>query len=87
MLNGCEGVQECAVVSRPDARWGEVPVAFVVRRKEFALSRDDVLALFQDSIARFKHPRDVVFVEALPRNAMGKILKNKLRDELRAGAP
>ena len=86
VLNGCEGVQECAVVSRPDARWGEVPIAVVVRRKEFALSRDDVLALFQDSIARFKHPRDVVFVEALPRNAMGKILKNKLRDELRAGA-
>ena len=63
-----------------------MPIAVVVRRKEFALSRDDVLALFQDSIARFKHPRDVVFVEALPRNAMGKILKNKLRDELRAGA-
>jgi fatty-acyl-CoA synthase len=86
VLHECERVQECAVVARLDARWGEVPVAFVVRKPDCALSRDDVLALFEGRLARFKLPRDVFFVEALPRNAMGKILKSRLREQLRESA-
>ena len=85
VLHECERVQECAVVARSDARWGEVPVAFVVRKQDCALARDDVIKLFEGRLARFKCPHDVFFVEALPRNAMGKTLKTKLREQLREG--
>jgi fatty-acyl-CoA synthase len=70
---------EAGVVGRDDERWGEVPVAVVVRAANERVSVDDVLALFDGSLARYKHPKDVVFVDALPRNAMGKIVKDQLR--------
>ncbi len=76
-------IAEAAVVARPDPRWGEVPVAIVVRR-DAALAAPEVLALFQDRIARFKHPREVVFAEVLPKNAIGKVLRYVLRRELAA---
>ena len=44
------------------------------------LTRDAVLALYAERLARYKHPRDVVFVDALPRNVMGKILKFEIRE-------
>ena len=49
------------------------------------LTRTDVLSLFDGRLARFKHPRDVVFVERLPRNAMGKVLKYELRARAKQG--
>jgi len=70
---------EAGVVGRDDERWGEVPVAVVVRAPNEMVSVDDVFALFDGSLARYKHPKDVVFVDALPRNAMSKILKDQLR--------
>jgi len=70
---------EAGVVGRDDERWGEVPVAVVVRAPNEMVSTDDVFAMFDGSLARYKHPKDVVFVDALPRNAMGKILKDQLR--------
>jgi fatty-acyl-CoA synthase len=79
-------IAEAAVVGRADARWGEVPVACVVPRPGAAVTREDVIALFRDRIARYKHPRDVVFLEALPRTALGKIQKFELRRRLAAGA-
>jgi len=79
-------IAEAAVVARPDARWGEVPVAVIVRRADAALAAAEVLALFQDRIARFKHPRDVVFAASLPKNALGKVLRHELRRELAAPA-
>lgn len=83
VLADCPDIAEAAVVARPDPRWGEVAVAIVVPRPGATLSAADVLALFEGRLARFKHPRDVVFVDALPRNAMGKILKYELRERLR----
>ncbi|GBD41576.1 Long-chain-fatty-acid--CoA ligase [bacterium HR39] len=77
-------IREAVVVGRPDPRWGEVPVAVVVRADP-ALREEEVLALFEGRLARFKHPRAVVFVEELPRNVMGKVLKYRLREWL-AGA-
>lgn len=77
-------IAEAAVVARPDPRWGEVPVAIVVRRADAALAAAEVLALFQDRIARFKHPRAVVFAASLPKNAIGKVLRYELRRELAA---
>ena len=79
VLDRCADIAEAAVVGRPDDRWGEVAVAVVVRRSGAVLDRDGVLALFDGQLARFKHPRDVVFRDDLPRNAMGKILKFELR--------
>jgi fatty-acyl-CoA synthase len=80
VLHECAGIADAAVVARPHPRWGEVPVAVVVLRPGAGLAREAVLALFEGRLARFKHPHDVMFVEALPRNAMGKVLKYQLRE-------
>jgi acyl-CoA synthetase (AMP-forming)/AMP-acid ligase II len=75
-----DGVVESAVVGVPDARLGEVGKAFVVRRAGAALEADDVIAFLKERVANFKVPREVVFVDALPRNLAGKILKRALRE-------
>ncbi len=79
-LDACPDIVEAAVVARPDARWGEVPVACVVRREDSMITKEQVLALYGGRLAKYKHPRDVVFMDALPRNVMGKILKYQLRE-------
>jgi long-chain acyl-CoA synthetase len=70
-------VAECSVVGRPHPEWGEAVVAFVVRRGD--VSAEDLEKLCLDSIARFKRPREYRFVEALPKNNYGKVLKTELR--------
>jgi fatty-acyl-CoA synthase len=80
VLAECPDIADAAVVARPDPKWGEVPVAVVVRRNGAALGAGDVKSLFGDRLARFKHPHDVLFVDALPRNVMGKVLRFQLRD-------
>ncbi|MBX9609201.1 MAG: AMP-binding protein [Gammaproteobacteria bacterium] len=72
-------LREAAVAGRPDPHWGQVPVVVAVQGRE-PLAREEVLALFDGRIARYKQPKDVVFVEALPRNAMGKVEVVKLRE-------
>ena len=62
VLRTLDGVAEATVVGRADPRWGEVLVAVVVRRPGSGLDRVTILAGFQDRLARFKHPKDVVFV-------------------------
>jgi HIP---CoA ligase len=74
-----DGVQDVAVVGVPDERMGEVGKAFVVVAPDSGLSADDVLAFARERLANFKVPREVAFVEALPRNLGGKVLKNELR--------
>jgi len=71
------GILEGAVCARPDPRWGEVPVAIVVPGPGF--DRDVLLHHFEGRLARFKHPRDVVLVSALPRTALGKVQLSALR--------
>ncbi|MBZ0215378.1 MAG: AMP-binding protein, partial [Fimbriimonadaceae bacterium] len=75
-------IQESAVVARPDEKWGEVAVAIIVRKEGSTLDAAEALKIFDGVIARYKHPRDVMFVDALPRNVMGKILKYQLRNML-----
>jgi fatty-acyl-CoA synthase len=75
------GVAECAVVGLPDARWGEVPVAVLVRTSDAAgqaLDAEAVLHHLQSRIARFKLPRRVVFMGSLPKSALGKVQKPAL---------
>jgi fatty-acyl-CoA synthase len=85
VLADCPDIIESAVVGQDDPRWGEVAVAVVVRRAGSTLDVAGVLALFEARLARFKHPRRVVFAEQLPKTALGKVQKSELRSELRAG--
>jgi fatty-acyl-CoA synthase len=72
-------VLEVAVVGRPDERWGEVPVAFVVIRPGATATAEQLLVHCGEQLARFKVPKDVTFLDALPRNPSGKVLKRELR--------
>jgi long-chain acyl-CoA synthetase len=73
-------VAECSVVGRPHPEWGEEVVAFVVRSGDVDARQLDELCL--GHIARFKRPRDYRFVDALPKNNTGKVLKTELRKGL-----
>lgn len=72
-------VAEVAVVGLPDDKWIEAVTAFVVRRGE--TTEAELIAHARERLAPFKAPKRVVFVDELPRNASGKILKRRLRDE------
>jgi fatty-acyl-CoA synthase len=74
------GVAEVAVVSRPDAKWQEVPVAYVVPRAGAAVDADALKHHVAEHLARFKVPREIVFVGSLPRNALGKVQHFRLKD-------
>lgn len=76
------GVAEAAVVGLPDERWIEAVTAVVVPRGE--VTETELMAYARERLAHFKAPKRVLFVEALPRNASGKILKRELRDCLGA---
>lgn len=72
------GVLEVAVIAQPDPRWGEVGLAIVVPREAGSLTGEEILAYCADKVARYKIPKVVYFTTALPRNAMGKVIKGKL---------
>ncbi|WP_426571443.1 acyl-CoA synthetase [Aquihabitans sp. McL0605] len=73
-------VVEAAVVGRPDERWGEVPIAYVVVDADSPTTPDELIEHCRGQLAKFKVPRDVVLIEALPRNPSGKVLKRELRE-------
>jgi len=79
VLYECDAVLEAAVVAMPDARWGEVPRAFVVLKPGQQLTEPALIAHCRSRLAGFKTPKQVVFLEALPRNPSGKVLKRELR--------
>jgi fatty-acyl-CoA synthase len=79
ILLECPQIAEACVVGRPDARWGEAVVAVVVLRNGSSLRSEDVLKLFENRIARYKHPREVKFMQALPRTALGKLRKDEIK--------
>jgi fatty-acyl-CoA synthase len=72
-------VVECGVIGRPDRRWGEVPVAYVIRRSGCIVDAESLKAHAHTQLARFKVPRDIVFVDDLPRTALGKVQHFVLR--------
>jgi acyl-CoA synthetase (AMP-forming)/AMP-acid ligase II len=76
-----DAVVEAAVVGRPDPKWGEVPIAYVVVRAEAAPTAAELIEHCRGQLAKFKVPKDVLFVDALPRNPSGKVLKRELRDQ------
>ncbi len=74
-------VAEAAIIGIPDDRWGETGKAVVVVKLDQQLSADDVVAHCLKNLAKFKVPASVEFIDALPRNATGKVLKRNLRDQ------
>jgi fatty-acyl-CoA synthase len=78
-------VADCAVIGVPDQRWGEVGRAIVALRPGTSASADEILGFLSGRLAKYKIPRSVVVVEALPHNAAGKLLKGPLRE--RFGSP
>lgn len=81
VIEGHPGVAEVAVVGLPDEEYGERVVAAVVR-DDSGLSAEKVKDFCREDLAGYKKPREVVFVDALPRNALGKVLKHQVRDQL-----
>ncbi len=82
VLNLHPAVAECSVVGRPHPEWGEEVVAFVVSRPGSKVTPAELDRLCLDNIARFKRPKDYRFIDALPKNNYGKILKTELRTKL-----
>jgi acyl-CoA synthetase (AMP-forming)/AMP-acid ligase II len=80
------GVADAAVIGQDSAKWGESPLAIIVR-KDPALTEADILAHCNNKLARFKLPKGVVFIDVIPRNPSGKILKRVLRDDYPGPAP
>ena len=80
LINGIEGVTESAVIGLPHPDFGEGVAVVVVGNAGANLKADDVLAGLKDKLAGFKQPKFIFFTEKLPRNAMGKVQKNILRE-------
>jgi fatty-acyl-CoA synthase len=79
VLLECPDVAEVAVVGRPDGNWGEVVVAVVAPKAGSPLTRERLMALLEGRIARYKHPRQMLFVDELPKTALGKVRKEDVR--------
>ncbi len=77
-----QGIEEAAVVGKPDPDWGEVPVAFVVTAPGVNISPAELDRACLDNLARYKRPKSYIFVDQLPRNSTGKVLKGELRAKL-----
>lgn len=74
-----EAVLEVAVVGVPNERWGEVPRAYVVLKENHSVTEDEIIEFCKERLASYKCVKEVSFIEQLPRNAVGKILKNHLK--------
>jgi fatty-acyl-CoA synthase len=72
-------VVDCGVIGHPDPKWQEVPVAYVIRRADTSVDAEGLKAHVLTQLARFKVPRDIVFVEELPRTALGKVQHFRLK--------
>ncbi|MCK4784861.1 MAG: long-chain-fatty-acid--CoA ligase [Desulfobacteraceae bacterium] len=74
-------IEEAAVIGIPDPEWGQEPRAVVVLKKAEGATAEEIMEYCRSRLAGFKRPRSVIFVDSLPRNAMGKVLKKELREK------
>jgi acyl-CoA synthetase (AMP-forming)/AMP-acid ligase II len=84
VLSEYDALAECAVVGVPDKRWGEAVCAVVVQRPGHSVSARQVIEYVAERIGSYKKPTHVVFVDHLPRSALGKVSKQEIREELAA---
>jgi fatty-acyl-CoA synthase len=80
LLSNHDAVAEASVIGVDDEKFGQRLKAFVVLRDGQGLTEDDLKAYVKDNLARYKVPREVVFLDELPRNATGKVLKRELAE-------
>ncbi|MFC2046756.1 class I adenylate-forming enzyme family protein [Chloroflexota bacterium] len=81
ILHSHPKIDEAAVIGVPDEEWGEQPRAVIVLKKGEAATPDEIMEYCRDRLASFKRPRSVNFVDELPRNPMGKVIKRVLRQQ------
>ena len=74
------GIVEVSVVGKPHQKWGEVPVVVAVTDQKPVEARQSIVTACRENLAKYKTPHDVLFVPALPRNPMGKVVNNQVRD-------
>jgi len=82
-IDGLEGVQESAVIGVPHVDFGEGVTAVVVRKKDSVIDEDTILTAITARLAKFKLPKRILFLDNLPRNTMGKVQKNLLREQFK----
>jgi len=81
VLHSHPKIEEAAVIGVPDPEWGQEPRVMVVLKKGEAATSEEIMEYCRSRLAGFKRPRSVVFIDALPRSAMGKVLRKKLREQ------
>jgi acyl-CoA synthetase (AMP-forming)/AMP-acid ligase II len=79
-LGAHPAVREVVVVGLPDEKWGEVVTAFVVLRPDHVATAEDLVAYARDNLAAYKAPKDVRFIDEVPKSAVGKLLRRAVRD-------
>ena len=77
-------ILECAVIGKPDEKWGEVPMAFVVLREGSVLTPEEIIAFARSNMAHFKAPKEVRIIDQFPRGGTGKIMKSVLKAQVRS---
>ena len=80
VINLIDGIVESSVVGLPDEKWGEKVVAAVVGKAGVDLSPDDIKAFCKERLHDWKCPKEIVFVEEIPKNTMGKVLKEDVKN-------
>jgi long-chain acyl-CoA synthetase len=81
VLHSHPKVEEVAVIGVPDVEWGQEPRAVVVLKRGESATAEEMMEYCRSRLAGFKRPRSVVFIDGLPRNPMGKVLRKRLRED------
>ena len=74
-------VKDAALIGKPDEKWGEVGLMFVLLDTKKIASEESLKEFCQEKLARFKIPKEIIFVDSLPYSAYGKVEKTKLKDQ------
>lgn len=80
VLSGYQGVKEVGVVGKKDPTWGEVPVAFIV--KDERIEKDELIQFAKEHLASYKVPKEIYFLDHLPRTASNKLMRNVLKEQI-----